>query len=159
MFTSSAIVGLSRSFLVVGGVCELSDLFSSSSSSSLLRFEPAFIPCTDKQRHRITPEFPSTHLFHVSPACICQASTFDWSYRDIKKIALVWAGHLHHHSHQCSHRQGIQCFQGMPQPNLFFSHFILSIVSFLLMCLKFQYCLVVGLGQDPAHLVQSEKRM
>lgn len=51
VFTSSAIVGLSRSFLVVGGVCELSDLFSSSSSSSLLRFEPACIPWTNRKTH------------------------------------------------------------------------------------------------------------
>lgn len=40
--TSSAIVGFRRSFFVVGGVCELSGLLSSSSSFSLTRFEPAF---------------------------------------------------------------------------------------------------------------------
>lgn len=108
---------------------------------------------------RVSHEQTERHMYHVSPASICQASSFVWSYRDVKKTALVWAGNLHHHSHLCSLRQGSQCFQGIPQPNLFFNHFILSFFSFLLMCLKFQDCLIVGLGQDPAHLVQSEKRM
>lgn len=44
VFTCSAAAGLSRSFLVDGGVCELSGLLSSSSSSSsLLRFEAALV--------------------------------------------------------------------------------------------------------------------
>ncbi len=53
VFTCSVIVGFSRSFLVVGGVCELSGLLSSSSSSSSrLRFEPALItPNTHTHTH------------------------------------------------------------------------------------------------------------
>lgn len=53
VFTCGAIVDLSRSFLVVEVVCELSGLLSSSSSSSSLPlFEPAYV--THKHTHTMS---------------------------------------------------------------------------------------------------------
>lgn len=78
VFTCSAIDGFSRSFFVVGGVWELSGLpSSSSSSSSLPRFEPAL------KSHKRTQDNTGMSVNSLT------AANSAWSYENVKKCFMV----------------------------------------------------------------------